>query len=456
MSSNATWAAWATTAAVLLGCAGCATAPATEPWESDPAGTSAGAPAPTGAAGDDGTGGGEGTGAGGSSGVPGGASNGGGDPAGSADAGTGGSSGSGGTSAACAPGAVSVDVVDYFTAAPVDAHATADGSSAGAGSSLCFDVGTGLHPVVITAPGYATYNGAIQVPGGATKRTVHLFPVGASLAGWLALVNSDRQANGAPPVQLDNGLTVAAWDHAVDMGTQNYFAHFDPHGFAPTTRSLLLGSMLIGAESCAAGATTYQEAESEFMAEKSSLPNQSPSDCAQDDSLAGHYCNLVWASHNWVGLAIVDVPGSTYETYFDQEFGDLYGYYDTTVLPPEPSLGASGSLSLLPSAGFSFSDEYVATMPAPSPIPIATLNADPTCASSCPATDEWYPDGGTDVGGAAPSPVQPPFTTSQLVFVAMDSNASTFEASSAWAAFWPGGTVMPESYGAGSEQYLVK
>ncbi|HEY6459124.1 MAG TPA: CAP domain-containing protein [Polyangiaceae bacterium] len=440
--------------ASILACTACATAPATEPWESDPTASHAGSAGTSGTPGggtDDGAGATSSGGGESSSGAGGGS--GGGETGGSSDAGAG---ETGGPSGACASTAVRIDVVDYFTGSPVKAEATADGASAGSGSSFCLAVGTGLHPVTIGASGYATYNGAIQLPGGATKRSVRLFPVGPSLAGWLALVNSDRQANGSPPVQLDDGLTIAAWDHAVDMGTQNYFAHFDPHGFAPTTRSLLLGSMLIGAESCAAGATTYQEAESEFMAEKSSLPNQSPSDCAQDDSLAGHYCNLVWASHNWVGLAIVDVPGSTYETYFDQEFGDLYGYYDTTVLPPEPALGANGALSMLPSTGFSFSDEYVATMPAPTPIAIATLNADPTCASSCPATDEWYPDGGTDVGGAAPSPVHPPFAASQLVFVAMDSTATTFESSSAWAAFWPGGTVLPESYGAGSEKYLVE
>ncbi len=325
-------------------------------------------------------------------------------------------------------------VVDYFTGAPVTAAATADGASAGSGSSLCFAVGTGLHPVAITASGYATYNGAIQVPGGATHRTVHLFPVGASLQGWLSLVNSDRAANGAGPVQLDNGLTVAAWDHAVDMGTQGYFAHFDPHGLAPTTRSLLLGSMLMGAESCAAADSTYVEAESSFMAEKSSLPDQSASDCAQDDSLAGHYCNIVWASHNWVGLAIADVPGSPYGTYYDQEFGDLYGYYDTTVLPAEPAIGAGGSLSMLPASGQTYADAYFATMPVPTPISIATLNADPTCASSCPANDQWYPSTTTQALGTL-APFSPDLSQNQIVFAAIYTNEPAFVGAAAYAAF---------------------
>ena len=233
-----------------------------------------------------------------------------------------------------------VTVVDYFTGKPVDATATVDGASAGA-ELPCLTVASGVHPIAISASGYATFNDAVQVPGGATSRTIKLVPVTPSLASWLELVNSDRMANGAGPLQLNNGLMTAAWDHAVDMGEKAYFAHFDPHGFAPTTRSLLLGSMVIGAEDIAVGQPTYVQAEATFMAERLNLPHQSPSDCATDYDLADHYCDIITPSHNWLGLGIADVPGSPYKTYFDQEFGDLYGYYDTTVMGPEPALDAS-------------------------------------------------------------------------------------------------------------------
>lgn len=111
---------------------------------------------------------------------------------------------------------------------------------------------------------------------------------------------------------------------------------------------------------------------------------------------------------------------------------------------------------MLPASGQTYADAYFATMPVPTPISIATLNADPTCASSCPANDQWYPTAGSQVGGSEPAPLQPSFAQTQLVFAAIDTATATFEGSSAWAAFWPGGTVMPDSYGASSASYLVK
>jgi hypothetical protein len=356
---------------------------------------------------------------------------------------------------ACLASQISVVVVDYFTGKPVDATATVDGAPTD-GTLLCLTVASGVHPIAITAPGYATHNDAIQVPGGATSRTVELVPVTPSLAKWLTLVNSDRMANGAGPLQLDNGLMMAAWDHAVDMGVQAYFAHFDPHGFAPTTRSLMLGSMVIGAEDIAVGQSSYVQAEASFMAERLKLPHQSPSDCATDYDLADHYCDIITASHNWLGLAIADVPGSPYKTYFDQEFGDLYGYYDTTVMGPEPALAASAPLTLIAAPGDSFTYEYVQTMPAPTPIPIATLNMDPECSSMCPPGDIWYPTGNTSVTSDAPKAFTPTLNESQIVFVEITTSAMSFFGAGVYAALWGGGTVLPDTYGASALQYRVE
>jgi hypothetical protein len=355
----------------------------------------------------------------------------------------------------CPASSVMVSVVDYFTGAPVSlAMATVDGAPAGSGASLCFTLATGVHPVSISASGYATYNGAVQLPGGAMTRTVPLFPVGPSLAGWLALVNADRQANGAPPVQLDDWLTIVAWDHAVDMAVQGYYAHFDPHGLAPTTRSLLLGSMVMGSENLDVGSASYADAETAFMVEKSQLPNQSPSDCANDDSLAGHYCNIVAAPHNWVGLAVADVPQSQYGTYYDEEFGDLYGYYDTTVIPAQPALGTTASLSVVPAPGQTFQYGAVEALSTPVPIPIATLNADPTCASMCPSTDQWYPTTTTQAVETL-APFSPDLSQNQIVFAAIYTNEPAFVGAAAYAAFWAGGNVTLETYGAASVSYLV-
>jgi len=353
----------------------------------------------------------------------------------------------------CDDTSVDLSVVDYFTGHPIAGVTSAiDGFSPGT-SPFC--LGPGVHPIRIQASGYAAYNGAIQLPGGATSRTVRLFPVTSSVAAWVALVNSDRQSNGAPAVQLDTGLMIAAWDHAVDMGVQGYFAHFDPHGFSPTTRSLLLGSMMAGWENIAAGAPSYEAAEAAFMSEKTNLPNQSPSDCAKNYGLAGHYCDIVATSHTSLGLAIASVPGSPWTTYYDQELGDLYGYFDTTVIRPEPLVTASASLTLVPATGETFVYEYAQTMPAPLPIAIATLNADPECSSMCPPGDAWYPMGNTPISYTGVKPYTPMLTASDITFVGLTTNVKTFFGDSALAGFWGGGTVMPDSYGAASKAYLV-
>jgi len=346
-----------------------------------------------------------------------------------------------------------IHVVDYFTGAPVDATVTVDGSPAG--TSLC--LADGVHPIAVSASGYATHNDAIQVPGGAQSRTVQLVSVTPSLAHWLALVNSDRAANGAGALALDNGLMIAAWEHAADMGLVGYVSHWDPQGFAPTTRALMLGAMVMPAENVAAGTDTYVAAEQAFMAERSMLPNQSPNDCATNDDLAGHYCDLVWPSHNVLGLAIADVPQSPYVNYYDQEFGDLYAYYDTTVIGPEPKAGASAPLMLIPGPGQTFSSEFVQTMPAPTAISVATLNADPVCASACPAGDLVFPTGNTPLTATGPTAYTPTLSPGEIVFVELSTSVQTFfGAASVYAAFWESGTTTPTGYGASSVSYRVQ
>jgi uncharacterized protein YkwD len=350
-----------------------------------------------------------------------------------------------------APGSAGTTIAlsDYFSGAPVSgASVIVDGvATAAAAGALHVTPAVGLHTLAVTAPGYATYNGALQVTSTMTvaTRNIALFPVSPLVAQWLAQINVDRAAGGEPAVALDDMLTIAAFDHATDMGVRGYFAHFDTHGFAPTTRALLLGSMLMGSENIAAGYASWSDAESAFVAERLLLPNQTQADCATAASSAtDHYCNLAAPSHNWVGLAIAAVPGSPYGTYYDQEFGDLYGVYDTTAITPLATLGSSLSLDLAPANGASFLSATIATMPAPVPIPIATLNADPACATSCPPQDRLYP--ATVAGSGSGSPAQVTLSTNQLEFVAQNVSVSTYVGAGSWALTWPGGTVSPDRY----------
>jgi len=352
------------------------------------------------------------------------------------------------TSTASETPGTTIALTDYFSGAPVTgATVIVDGVATSASGTLHLTPSAGLHTLSVTASGYATYNGALQI-GSATAiatRTITLFPVNPLLAQWLAQVNVDRAAAGEPPVALDDMLTIAAFDHASDMGVRGYFAHFDTHGFAPTTRALLLGSMLMGSENIGAGYASWNDVESAFVAERQLLPNQTEADCATAASAAtDHYCNIAAPAHNWVGLAIVAVPGSPYGTYYDQEFGDLYGVYDTTAISPLAALGSTVSLELAPANGAAFLSATIATMPAPVPIPIATLNADPACSSQCPPQDQLYPT--PSAGTSSGSPVQLTLTTNQLDFVAQNVSTSTYVGAGSWALTWAGGTVTPDRY----------
>jgi uncharacterized protein YkwD len=349
------------------------------------------------------------------------------------------------SAALSASGALSFTIVDYFTARAIGtAGAAVDGSAIPAAQgSFGFTPQPGLHLLSITAPGYASYNGAIQVPSGSTQRTISLFPISAPVQAWLQGVNADRAANGAGPVALDDMLTIAAFDHAADMAERGYFAHFDPHGFAPTTRALLLGGMLAGWENIAAGYASWQSAEEAFVAERSSLPSRRASDCASFWDSAGHYCNIVDSTHNWVGLGIVDRLGSRFGAYYDQEFGDLYGYFDATVTGPEPALGTSASQAMSVVSGTALSGYFMNTMPAPVAISIATLNADPRCVSECPRTDQWWPANGPNVGS---SPFALALDVDQIYWPSVRAQIPAV-VWGAQAAIWAGGNVLPDRYG---------
>jgi Cysteine-rich secretory protein family len=335
--------------------------------------------------------------------------------------------------AARAGATVRLIVTDYFTRKPVAAaHLKIDGAvKAGHGGIFSVALAPGVHSLVIAAAGYATYENAVDVPTAAPQRAIALFPIDAAMQAWIVQIDKDRKSNGAGPVVPDNGLTIAAFDHAADMIVRNYFAHFDPNGFSPTTRSLLLGSMMPGWENLAAGYATAEDAEAAFMSEKADLPHHSPSDCAADWSDAGHYCNIVLPQHNRTGVAIVG-------TDYDEEFGDYYAMYDTSAIPPEPKLGSSATLSIAALDGSIPSYAFVASMGEPQRIPIATLNADPTCSSACPKNDVWWPSGDS----SANDPIKLSFKVNQIYWPIL----SLAETEQSYAAFWAGGNRLPSIY----------
>jgi hypothetical protein len=213
------------------------------------------------------------------------------------------------------------------------------------------------------------------------------------------------------------------------------------------------GSMVAGVENIAAAEPNYEAAEHVFMAEKAMLPHQVAGDCAMSSSLAGHYCNIVSRLHNWLGIAQVNVPHSPDVTYFDQEFGDLYGYYDTTVMGPRPT--AATSILLVPAPGRMYGGEYVQTMQAPVPISAAAINADAECSSMCPPADVWYPEGGAFISTTEPMSYTPMLNHDQIVYLELLTDLTPDYSPSAQVAIWLGGTVAPAMYGASSLQYRI-
>ena len=74
----------------------------------------------------------------------------------------------------------------------------------------------------------------------------------------------------------------------------------------------------------------------------------------------------------------------------------------------------------------------------------------------CPPVDAWYPTGNTSVSMGAPKAYTPSLNESQIVFVEITTSAMSFFGASVYAAFWGGGTVAPDTYGASALPYRVE
>jgi uncharacterized protein YkwD len=168
-------------------------------------------------------------------------------------------------------------------------------------------------------------------------------------AGWLAQVNADRAANGAPPLVFDEALVESARYWANFMGRTGYFNHCipasscggtatpppgaAPQDATPATRDAYFNAYFGSwGENIAAGFPNWESAESAFMAEKANCPGDTATGCPFNDS-TGHFLNIVDASYLWVGLGEA-TNGESYGTYYDQEFdAPGSGLASTSALP---------------------------------------------------------------------------------------------------------------------------
>jgi uncharacterized protein YkwD len=154
------------------------------------------------------------------------------------------------------------------------------------------------------------------------------------MKAWLNQINADRAANGTPnKLQIDDILTIAAFDHAADMSKNHYFSGNDPappagDGLTPWARWTLLGleSPSNAAENIGSGFSNWQAAESAFMATKANSGN------CKTYTL---YCDIVNPNATHIGLAIAQAPGRSLD--YEQDFSGQFTTSDTVktgAIPP--------------------------------------------------------------------------------------------------------------------------
>jgi uncharacterized protein YkwD len=156
---------------------------------------------------------------------------------------------------------------------------------------------------------------------------------------FLRLVNRDREAEGLEPVTYDAAAEKAGQEHAIDMATHGFTAHWGTDGSVPEVRYTGAGGAGMVQENAAcvadakerkldAGgpftADEVERIEAAFMGEKP------PSD--------GHRRNILTAWHNRLGIGIAK-PAGVPLLCAAQEFVDQYGDYGS--LPTSASVGKS-------------------------------------------------------------------------------------------------------------------
>jgi len=186
---------------------------------------------------------------------------------------------------------------------------------------------------------------AIARPGGTMS-------LGEARRYLLRLINRDREAEGLEPVTGDGPAEKAGQEHAVDMATHGYTAHWGTDGSVPEVRYTMAGGMGMVQENAACvadgkdrkldasgpfNADELERVEAAFMGEKP------PSD--------GHRRNILTAWHNRVGIGIAK-PAGVPLLCVAQEFVDHYGDYGS--LASSASVGKSIRVSgdVMPPAVF--------------------------------------------------------------------------------------------------------
>jgi uncharacterized protein YkwD len=118
----------------------------------------------------------------------------------------------------------------------------------------------------------------------------------------VALTNTQRRAQGCPPLAVNSTLTSLARAHSRDMAARGFFDHVNPDGRSPSDRMIAAGYRYrMAAENIAAGQRTPREVVTAWM--------NSP----------GHRANILNCSLRQIGVGYA--TGGPYGSYWTQDFG---------------------------------------------------------------------------------------------------------------------------------------
>lgn len=126
----------------------------------------------------------------------------------------------------------------------------------------------------------------------------------------IALVNEERQIHQLPPLNSDPALAMAAEEHSIDMGQQNYFSHTSLDGTQFSQRITSAGyEWNTCGENIAAGYSTPVAVVNGWMLS------------------SGHRANILNQAFCDIGVGYAYLSGSNYRNYWTQDFGRKRGVW---------------------------------------------------------------------------------------------------------------------------------
>jgi len=201
---------------------------------------------------------------------------------------------------------------------------------------------------------------AVVFSAGSTSQTSAAIVLDPEEQAFVTLINNYRAQNGVGALTIDPSIQGAAEWMSADMGQYNYFSHTDHLGQTPWTRMCNFGycySTYKG-ENIAAG---YSTAAAVFEGWRNS---------------PGHNANMLNANYKVMGIGRVVTLGSTYTTYWTNDFGGYVPPAQPAAPTNTPAPTNTGAPAVTPTP-----------VPTAAPTPAPTATPAPTPQPGCPATD---------------------------------------------------------------------